>query len=85
MRNLLISIVILGLPYAAFAAVQEEKNVWTELLVASFPILLFVVVFYIFLRAFGNKTKNINEKILESNIEIANQLKRIADHVEKNS
>lgn len=85
MRNLLISIVLLGLPYAAFAAAQEEKNVWTELLVASFPIILFVVVFYIFLRAFGNKTKNINEKILESNIEIANQLKRIADHVEKNS
>lgn len=63
-----------------------KKPLWEQLLVASFPIILFISVFIIVMRLFYVKGgKNINERILESNLEIAKELKRIADHVDKKS
>lgn len=64
---------------------SQKKSVWGNLFVASFSIILIVFVFWFFMRSMNKGGENINEKLLESNLEIAKELKRIADHVEKNS
>lgn len=73
------------IPVVAYAHEEEKKSVWENLFIASFPILLIFFVFWIFIRSTKKDGKNINERILDSNLEIAKELKRIADHVEKNS
>ena len=79
---LLIAVLYPGL---AFAHEADKKSVWENLFVAFFPILLIVFVFWLFMRSMNKGGKSINERLLESNLEIAKELKRIADHVEKNS
>ena len=72
------------IPITSFAHEIEKKPIWENLLVASFPILIVIGVFMFFIRQFNKGGKNINERLLESNLEIAKELKRIADHVEGN-
>ncbi len=64
---------------------KKKKPLWEQLLVATFPLLLFIFVFLLAMRAINRKTSSINEKLLESNLLIADQLKRIGDILEKNS
>jgi len=66
---------------------HHEKSVnppiWRQLFIAIFPIILIVLVFWLFMRSMNRGGKNINVLLLDSNLEIAKELKRIADLMEK--
>ena len=85
MKSWIYSLLVSAFPLTAIAHDEIEKPLWHNLLVASFPILIFIFVFWLFMRSMNKNGKNINERILESNLEIAKELKRIAGHVEKQS
>ena len=75
----LYSAIMLLMPCLAFAASNQSASMSEQLFLAILPVLLIVLVFYII----GKKAKNINQQLLESNLEIAAQIKRVADHLEK--
>lgn len=72
-------------PYSKKACSKKQrlKTLWEKLLVAAFPLILIVLIFFVFLRTTYKDGKSINERLLDSNLEIANELKRIADQLEK--
>lgn len=61
---------------------KKTQALWRQLLVATFPILLIIAIFMFFIRNM-NKGGNIHERLLDSNLDIAKELKRIADQLEK--
>ncbi len=63
----------------------SKKPLWEKLFVASFPVLIIILVFYIFARLANKGVRNINERVVESNEKIAKELKRIADLIDKQS
>lgn len=67
----------------AFA--HNQRSLTTSVIINVVPILIFVVVWIILMRGMGKKTAAVNDKIVESNEEVARQVKRIADHLEKSS
>ena len=72
------------LPSLAFAANgPDRKPLWENLFVASFPIVIIVAVFLLIGKSLNKKALTLNERLLASNIEVAAQLKRIADYLEK--
>ncbi|GGE37864.1 hypothetical protein GCM10007421_09600 [Halopseudomonas oceani] len=65
------------------AGKEAGKPFLEQIFVAAFPLVIFLVVFWLIMRAMTFKNgKNINTQLLESNLEIAKELKRIADYVE---
>lgn len=72
------------LPGLAIAA-QAEKSVLEKLVVALFPVFVIIVVFIVLMRFVKKDTKDMQERLLESNLDIAKQLKRIADHLDGQS
>lgn len=64
---------------------HSQRSLTSSIIINTLPIIIFVVVWIILMKIFGNKTASINEKIIESNNEVAKQVKRIADHLEKDS
>ena len=73
--------VMLLMPCLAFAENNQKSSMSEQLFIAILPVLLIMLIFYIV----GKKAKGINERLLESNLEIAAQIKRVADHLEKKS
>lgn len=72
-------------PFLAFAAEQAERSIWQKLFVALFPILIIIAAFGFFMKIAKKDTQSMQQKLLDSNLEIAKQLKRIADHVDEKS
>ena len=58
---------------------------WVKVAVDVVPVLLFIITFFGILKWSQKKVNDVNKKIIESNEEVARQVKRIADHLEKNS
>ena len=85
MKNIILATVVSMLPMMAYAHEVKEKSVWVSLLVAGFPILIVLFVMWIIVRSLIKSGKNMNEQILESNLEIAKEIRRVADHLDKNS
>ena len=58
---------------------------YAKIIIELVPLLLFVITFVGLMRWSQKKTSAVNDKIVESNEEVARQIKRIADHLEKDS
>ena len=78
MKTRIIGLLIVLTPAIAFAAETQERSLGMQLFIAAFPILLIIGVVVLITR----HTKNVNQGILDSNFEIAKQLKRIADKLD---
>jgi len=63
--------------------INKEKSIMERLFVAAFPMILFLVVFALTMRFANKSAKNTSNGLLESNLQIAQELKRIADLLEK--
>ena len=58
---------------------------WGKIIIEIIPIIFFIITFLVLLKWSQKKANDVNNKIVESNEEVARQIKRIADHFEKNS
>ena len=62
-----------------------EKNLVKSVIVNLLPIILFIGVWIYLMKNYAKNGREINKEVAESNDRLAEQIKRIADHLEKNS
>ena len=67
------------------AVLAAERTLLQSVIVNIVPILLFIGVWIYLMKKMSKGSCDVNERIIESNDRLTDQIKRIADHLEKNS
>jgi hypothetical protein len=61
----------------------DARSILKRLFVAIVPILILIIVIYLAIRFLNKRSENVFDKLVESNVEIAKEVKRIGDILER--
>ncbi len=69
-------------PLVVFAGDGEKDSFFIHMLISWFPTIVLIILFIVVVRKISKRNKDYQDKLIQINLDIVEQIKRIADAIE---